>query len=280
MKRGILLEEDSSDILEITRRSLERDVSVKPKNPESYASDGWIQVESIGRMCAREEALVSLGGIQRSLHIDADMALARRFGEGAGWAFQNRVWGPAGVLRGAWRCLSCGHDTSKQGNLFEKRIPMPKECPGCKASQWNLQYKEEELRDETLRIKGRPDGFLWIRDEEIIVDTKVVGVRDARTVKFSPLRESVIQVQTYLGLARIARGVIVYLDRTQFGVEKVISAHWINKDDQMIESIKDSVRGLWNTIRRGGPVELPRVCATPTCERAQTCGAAGPCWGA
>ena len=126
-------------------------------------------------------------------------------------AYQNKIFGPAGMLLGYWYCASCQELLGP--------FQMPVKCPLCDA-HWreHITYRETKISLDIhgITFLGNVDG-VWpsrLLDTEAVVEFKSLSSSRYKTLT-KPEFTHVIQVHPYMKALDMRYAVIVYVDRGQ-----------------------------------------------------------------
>jgi hypothetical protein len=239
---------------------------------------GYLRVSSLADLCPREEVLASTLKFVRIRKIEADLGMIFAHGKALHWVLQNQVVGDTGALLGVWRCVDCAKQFgSIAPNLQEAQtlVVRPKKCDACGSE--DFIYREQKFINEEYRIGGHPDGFLVLQGMPGlgIPEFKSVGPKSAWEVRSTPNLGHVIQVQTYLWLTGLLWGKILYWEKSGFGMQALFE-HTVERDEGAIESIKSTIRSIWDGIAIG---RLPqRICTSIDCPRAAACQLKNACF--
>lgn len=251
----------------------------------------------IYKMCSREKILdLIFPDIKRVTTPDTQLQLIFDVGHALhGW-FQNRYFGPAGILKGTWLCLKCD---AKTPGL------MPKRCPSCDADQWRLQYMEPAISEPTLKIVGHADGILdgpalatvlgeifqlkpgETVPEDVLLEIKTINPNSFASIK-GPLPAHYFQVNVYMHFLGLKKALVLYINKAtsqlrEFTVEydpevwtmvqrKLGSLLRFKKQCENHQSVKDmDWFEMWFTQVWG-------VCPNRDYKAAQTCPHAEVCF--
>jgi hypothetical protein len=266
-------------LLRVVKDEFKEERRVKP-----LTSQGWLRVSALSSLCAREEVLAAILDIERHDFIDTDLLLTFNHGHGLHWALQNRVLSRIEVLFGRWRCKICGAcyggvDTDV-GNIARPKTCTSNICKDRKeprdGDDNDFEYQEQFFKSNEYRIGGHPDGFLRLpdADEEGVLEGKSVSERRSKEIRDVPDFGHVVQLQTYMWLTGRKWGVILYWVKGLY--RSPFIEHYVERDDETIEKIKEMISGIWYGIKKG--VLPDRICSSPDCNRAEECSLAEPCF--
>lgn len=208
-----------------------------------YRAPGY-HCSEIYKMCVKEKVFDIIFP-DNPRDTTPDMKLQMIFDVGHalhGW-FQNRYFGPAGVLKGTWLCLKCD---AKTPGL------MPKRCPACNADQWRMQYMEPGINEPVLKLVGHCDGILdgpalaavmgeifELKDgqpvpEDVLLEIKTINPNSFNSIK-GPLPAHYFQVNVYMHFLGLKKALILYINKAT---------------SELREFTVDYDPDVWNTIQR------------------------------
>jgi hypothetical protein len=237
-------------------------------------------------LCAREEVICTTQQVTRKETLGSDLLLIFLHGTSLHWGLQNYALPELGVLYGQWKCLACG--TAAGGAepgfpIAEKVILRPDKCSKCGnvskgRGDLAFQYVEASFVNDEFGLTGHPDGFLVLPGKPGmgILEAKSIGGRGAWEVKSAPHYGHVVQAQAYMWLSGLKWAVILYWAKAEQGVEQSLMEHFIDYDEETVANIKGILKSIPNGVRSGLLPE--RICAIPTCTRANKCSVAKKCF--
>lgn len=192
----------------------ERLVDFLANYEDDYANDTYFHVSSLYYMCPRCEIYKAVLPAEMLPQDRLDAITKARFdvGHAMHYWYQNKYLGPMGVLKGKWQCSRC-HDVV--------RGLMPtgfcKKCAGegrDKVKEW--VFDETVVLSKKWNIKGKTDGVLVLDDLEYVLDIKTCKPSLFGSLK-SAWPSGVYQVQVYMWLLKIERGILLYVDKSVDG---------------------------------------------------------------
>lgn len=238
-----------------------------------------IRSSGFASLCPREEVLAALYNIIRSEEFDANSLLTFSLGTDFHSRLQDEILPRIGVMFGAWKCNNCskvfGGMGKKKGFDFDAMITKPVKCTKCHSS--DFRYQEHSFKDTEHGISGHPDGFIVIpgRDGPGVIEAKSIGAKGAAEIRKCPKFEHVIQAQLYLMFTGFKWSVLLYWDKSSYGLN-ALTEHFIDRDEDTISLINETLQSVWSGLD-GGP--LPeRICGTIEAPRAKTCACASKCF--
>lgn len=181
---------------------------------DDYAKDTFFHVSSLYYMCPRCEVYRAV--LPKELlpveRLDAITQARFDIGHAMHHWYQNRYLGPMGVLQGKWRCRRC-HDIV--------RGFMPKtSCKKCSEEgrkdirDW--EFDETVVMSKKWNILGKTDGIVVLDDEEYVLDIKTCKPSLFSKLKM-PWPSAIYQVQVYMWLLKIEKGILLYVDKSADG---------------------------------------------------------------
>ena len=245
---------------------------------EPLTKDGWLRASSLGEICARQEVLAARTKTKREELIDLDSQLTFDKGHGMHAVMQNSALPRLGVIRGRWRCWHCTKVYGGSDKTFslEAQIPCPEICTACKNENPKFEYIEQWFENVEYRVNGHPDAFLVLPDEPRmgVGELKSISERKSKDVRDVPDFGHVIQVQTYMWLTGLEWGLILYWIKGAY--RSSLIEHYIERDEDAIDMIKNLARSIWDNLEEG---ELPeRICSSADCKRAENCWMRNACF--
>jgi hypothetical protein len=185
---------------------------------DDYAKDSYFHVSSLYYMCPRCEVYKAILPLEMLPVDKLDAMTQARFDIGHAlhhW-YQNRYLGQMGVLKGKWKCARC-HDVVKG-------LRPTGTCSKCssegrkRVKDW--QFEETVVMSKRWNIKGKTDGILVIDDKDYVLDIKTCKPSLFSGLK-RPWPSAIYQVQVYMWLLKIERGVLLYVDKSADGTVPV-----------------------------------------------------------
>ena len=180
-------------------------------------AEGW-HPSQLSRMCPRHEVLRQLmpAAVDRSKLIpDLRMQVIFDVGHALHRWFQEQYFGPMGRLKGNWICRLCG--------TVATNVPMPAHPHSCTGNSDVIEigknqfwsFDEPALENTEWGVVGRCDGiYIPISKdvEEAVLEIKTAGPSFWTNPK-APLRPNVFQINIYMWLRGLKRGVLLYVDK-------------------------------------------------------------------
>lgn len=262
----------------------ERFIRKRVKLPIDQQS--YIRASGFAFMCAREEVICVRENITRPDDVNSDTLITFGHGTALHNFLQSYMLPQLGVIRGAWKCIECGHTVGlvPEGKPPAKYVlDRPAYCPKCKTPELddhddpNLLFREQFFIDGQTRVGGHNDGFLILpgRSGLGILEAKSISQKGATEVRHTPKIEHVIQAQIYMWLTGCDWAVILYWNKGMYGVKCLID-HVVERDAKTIKTIKATANSIWRGIEKK---KLPkRICGTSSCARARECAVRGICF--
>lgn len=256
---------------------LEERLGTQRKKPPLHPDNNWARASAVPSMCAREEVLCALHGVERDDNVDASLNITFLHGTSLHWGVQNRLLGPLGILYGTWKCANCAVVYGKQQSHAPSgwEIQMPKTCSSCSGTEFS--YVEPEFSDPELKLTGHCDGFIRLpgMDGFGILEVKSIGERGAREIQNTPQIGHTIQTHVYMHFTGLKWGKILYWQKHESGLRSLVEHH-VDRDEETILMVKQMLSSLWTGIETGSLPE--RICANNTCPRAKSCSIVDLCF--
>ena len=268
--------------------------SLSKSEPKHVGPDMWMSPSVISEFCPRAWSIAWRAGIPFADEHGPDNRWWMDLGTAMHKVLQEMWLGPAGLIKGGWRCPACGvvqgydpDDLTKIRSHGEDHmqkvtprsaITMPDRCPQCGfRPNWRatFAYIEPLLYNLDDRICGWSDGIInWpssIQPDEL-VDFKVP--LSLRWVKDAPSEAHVSQLSLYMDMANIPRGRIMYLSRSEKHLADASMEHPFTLDPQIVKREKEKVRAFrkaakspesslpacpYGGARRFGPCDCTRL---------------------
>jgi hypothetical protein len=235
-----------------------------------------LRVSELADLCPREEVLAASLKHMRHRTVDADLSMIFAHGTALHWVLQNQVLAETGALVGIWRCIGCAKEYGKLEVPFSASVLVhrPEKCE-CGSDEF--LYREQFFYDKEYNIGGHPDGFLVLPGfpGKGIVEAKSISSKGAWEVRQTPNMGHAIQAHCYMWLTGCQWAKILYWDKGGHGTTALVE-HTLERDEETIESIKTTIRTIWNGIKTEIPPE--RICTTPSCPRASKCSLKTVCF--
>lgn len=271
---------DVPSLIGLLKRRLKTSEVREPLNPSS-----WLRASGFADMCLRAEVIRYLAGVSTTSDWTADSAVTFAHGSGIHWALQNKILSAADVLRGVWRCETCGlvvggpekpsTAMGPQPFVSEQQKPRPTVCTQC--AQTEFVYVEQFFGDAELKIGGHPDGFLEMPGVEGlgVVEAKSISSRGIWEVRSAPYMSHVIQSQIYMMLTGLKWAIVLYWDKGGFGTGCLVE-HVIERDEDTIQKIRKMIVAMRQGMTNSWLPE--KICETSDCPRAKKCNVADMCF--
>lgn len=246
----------------------------------------YIRASGFAYMCAREEVICILEDMERDDSVNSDTMITFGHGTALHNFLQSYLLPQLGVIRGAWKCIECGHEV---GLVEEGKAPIdciverPEHCEKCgtmaldEHDDPNLLFREQFFFDDQSKVGGHNDGFLVLpgRPGVGVLEAKSISQKGATEVRHTPKVEHVIQAQIYMWLTGCKWSIILYWVKGQYGVKCLID-HVVERDMDTIKKIKRTANSIWRGAEKK---TLPkRICGTSSCARARDCLVRGTCF--
>lgn len=270
------------DLIRDVQKAQEQGQWLKPYLLESLISeeqktiipDMWMSPSVISDFCPRAWALAYHFGIPLVDQRAPDNRYWMDIGTAMHRILQESWFGPAGLLKGGWKCPVCltvhGFDPSDKEIVFShgiervdkvtirSAVKMPKSCTCHFQPSWRetFSYVEPLFYDLKDKICGWCDGIIeWpsnVHTDEL-VDFKII--KDLKWVKNEPNESHVRQLSLYMSMSGINRGRIMYVSRSEKHLTDAIVEHPFALDEEVVVKEKEKVRGLRKSL--GGDGSIP-----------------------
>lgn len=291
---------------------------------------GWLRASQAHRLCAREEVISALTNTTRVRKISPTLNLTFKTGTGMHSALQDLIlsdetlhlnpapWNEqtVGLLKGAWRCLECGHrhggltqpqldeynSLRRDPEVFDQkswaharftalaeaqlasRQARPHACRSCGAKQYKdfplFRFEEFWFGDPRTRFGGQSDGILdfpWEATEGVL-EAKSIADFKSHLIRRVPLADHVIQANINMHLTGLTWALILYWNKGKDGLG-ALTPYRVEYDADLMQRLADLSDDIFGGIEDGeAPPESTRVCASPSCKRAKGCEVAAQCW--
>ena len=268
--------EPASTLKTLLKGVANEEFSDPPSADHCYRGSGLYYV------CAREEVLAAQCKRKRVRKVDGVGLLTLSLGSGMHYAMQNLVLPSLGVLRGAWKCLSCGLVWGCQQSakpLVEVAIPRPNTC---KCGGTEFLFEEYHVVDTTYGISGHMDGLLVLPGHAGMGVLEIKSISDynvdKNNVKKIPRSDHVFQANVYMWLAGLQWARLVYWVKGMYAVDPSVIEHHLERDEGLIEQAKSMLTQIRVGLRQGTVPERT-VCAHRLGKRAQLCPVLQECFG-
>lgn len=234
-----------------------REVTVTP--------DMWLSPSVLSGWCPRAWTMAYRMGVTLVDDLGPDSRWWMDGGTALHSMFQEVWMGPAGIIKGGWRCPACSttmgidlDDTemvdTHGSEIIAKVTPQsamtcPSSCEKCGfVPTWRtpFAYVEPLLYDLEMYVCGWTDGILdWVDQEDELWDLKTKTSADSmKWVIEAPEPEHVRQLNWYLDMAGMKYARVVYLDRTAKHLPGAFIEHQIEYDPELMAKEKEKVRGF------------------------------------
>ena len=273
-----------------------------PRSPGFHASGMY-------SVCDREFLLTVLTEKSTQSYIEAELRLKFLLGHQIHSLLQDDILGPAGLIKGFWKCRKCGWYYNEPSS--DILLPFPNRTCQCCGNQW-WGYVEPKVR---IAVPGVPDEPMWnivgacdgIRTSGGVLDIKTISPRgvgyledswgevDAETdwgfpnEKLSWSKKSVrkyfVQLQLYMHGFNEKSGIVLYVPKDTIDDMKTWIEIPVEYNKDVVDIIFDKIRRIYSCYQKitdksiDSVPDLPkRVCHTATCYRARDCAVADECF--
>jgi CRISPR/Cas system-associated exonuclease Cas4 (RecB family) len=140
-----------------------------------------------------------------------------------------------------------------------------------------LSRVEEVVESSEYGVRGHVDGVLALPGTlPVVVDFKNVNSFGFHKWSETPDPKNVIQLETYMWLIGIDRGLLVYVNKQGSRLKDSISEYWIQANEQRRDKIKRVLISIKEGVRGG--VLPDGVCCTRDERRAKRCAVKEVCF--
>jgi len=242
MSLGSIISSDRGERAELSIiKDLEKAMVRRP--PDNRAR-GW-HPSQLMEMCPRYEVLRQLvtkdGKKIEDVGIDIRTQMIFDVGTALHEWWQEKYFGPMGVLKGKWRCARCGFKTDGMETMpkYPHNCDVGPKIGGTPALidhnpkdkikvGHNRTWKFDEVRVESKKwgIVGHSDGIYILGmgslcEEDVVLDIKTAGPTFWNGGG-RPYPSNIFQINLYMWLLGLKKGILLYVDKG--GVDKSLSA--------------------------------------------------------
>jgi len=226
--------------------------------PDTYQHEPeTFQASQMYFVCPRKFLIMEREGMKK----EHDARTKAKFGIGHAlhhW-YQDKYFGPMGILRGDWRCKRCW---KKYKNCL-----MPTEkCKKC-GSKDGYEYEELTVRNTEWDIAGHVDGIFDIDGVQYVMDMKTIDPDMFKRLE-KPYPAAVYQVNLYMWMLNIHKGVLIYIDKSSNGVSP-IKEFPVEFDPDTISDMQSRVTSY--KVAVSSKTLPPRMCKDSSAYRARGC---------
>jgi len=177
--------------------------------------------------------------------------------------FQDCVLGPAGLLKGLWRCKICNRLHSSTPSLYPRT-----HCSGsCDCNEY--RYVEPSLRDEEHLIIGHTDGIVPFEGEDYLLEAKSKSAK-AYPEYNKPSKKERLQASLYMDIAGVERCIYMFICRDDYAFKFVIG----EKDQGLVDEAHNSIASIEEALVAGEVTSALKVfkrCASTGAARFKKC---------
>jgi hypothetical protein len=227
----------------------------------------YFRASGIGRMCAREEVLCSIGNVKRTFNISAGLDVTFNIGNGVHSFLQEKL---KDILLGHWKCKNCHFKIGEEPSM--KVYECPKKKCKCGTNDW--EYVEIYAYDKEYKMGGHPDGILNVKPQRALLELKTINDGGFTSLSFNgPSDWYVWQMQLYMHLLGLKTGFLLYVNKSTSEFKEFV----IKYDKKIAQEIKEKATMVIDGIN-GGPIPNRTVCAKKTDSRARMCPVKNQCF--
>jgi hypothetical protein len=198
---------------------------------DDYGNDSSFHVSGLHGMCPRLEIYKRIIPEELLPSERLDNVTRARFdvGNALHYWYQNKYLGPMGVLRGKWLCQRCGE---------EREGFMPK-GGSCSSRGCHWVFQESSVFSKEWNIVGKCDGIVVVDDKEYLLDLKTCKPSLFASLS-KPWPSAIMQVQIYLWLTGLRKGLLLYIDKSVDGTVPV-KEFMVEYSDKAVEDAKGKI---------------------------------------
>ena len=240
------------------------------KNKRIKSFEDYYHPSQIYDMCILQEYYRRIYKTDSVDESDFYMRLMAGAGTAAHKHFQEHIFGPAKVLIGDWHCANCA-------NAIGTDCAMPDKCTFCGARRPNIIYKEVDVLDKKLKVRGRADGILAL-EEDCLLEMKTKGLTAFPKVT-KPSRKELFQVNIYMHLLELDECMFVYISRDNYDFKFIPT----KKDPSVVNEVLNKIETIETAFQDkevprkddGRPFRRCRKCDSAN---AKKCPFSDECW--
>jgi len=210
------------------------------KNKRIKKFEDYYHPSQVYDMCILQEYYRRTYKVDSIDESDFYMRLMAGAGTAAHKHFQEHIFGPAKVLVGSWTCSRCANDIGTD-------CLMPDSCSFCGATRPHILYKEVDVLDEKLKIRGRVDGILAL-DEDCLLEMKTKGLIAFQKIT-KPSRKELFQVNIYMHLLNLNECMFTYIARDSYDFKFIVA----KKDASIVNEVLHKIETIEIAIGKGEP---------------------------
>jgi hypothetical protein len=237
---------------------------------------------SLPHYCIKKEVFRRILG-NRVENPEPELHLIFDVGTTMHWWFQNRYFGPMGLLYGEWECQRCHEIVNGvmpkepcQCRWQESGVACKEKCVGhgmtcgvCRVGKGSWVYREPELTlklDDKNNIVGHADGILLLGTKKVLEMKTMSKTEWEKLSGGKP--EHITQINMIMGLAHLTEGILLYIskhdaDLKEFSYQfnQALFDRCVNKAKVIIEFAN----------RKEPASDEFRVCDSADCSHARNC---------
>lgn len=181
-----------------------------------------------------------------------------------GW-YQNRYFGPMGILKGEWMCPGCK-------SVVPGYMPL-RDCTCTAGNAWEYQEPRVSTTIAGLPVEGHTDGIITVRGEDRVLEMKT---KDSELFKdlTKPEPKHIVQGSIYAGLLGIKYIVILYIEKNKW----LRKAFTMDTAPWALEWFVSSVTSLAKLIEMKDPMRVSPKCPHKNVVRAKRCAFRATCF--
>lgn len=198
------------------------------------------------------------------------------------WWWQNRYFGPMGILRGSWKCSVC--DSRKDGFMpkepctskltihYDNGGTLDVSCADLD-TRWIYIEPEVSFTLNGIEVTGNTDGELVIRDNETILEMKSMR-QDQFKDLHKAVSKDVIQSSSYAWARGIKLIMPLYINKTDWDFRPFLK----KPDPRAIAWLDEQTRVLAMLLDTKDPMAAPPLCKSKDVSKAKRCWGRSKCF--
>jgi hypothetical protein len=192
--------------------------------------------------------------------------------------WQNRVYGPMGILIGKWECCGCG--AVVEGKMPGERcaaqvVPSAQmgrpeqESRRC-GGEWEYVEPEVNFLIDGVNVTGNSDGLLQWKGQRATLEMKGYRTENWKKIRV-PDPAHIFQASTYSPTLETSQVLISYIDKETWDTKDFL----VPLQPGAYAWAEDHVRTALRLVNEKRIEQAHRVCASKTAAKAVRCGFSG-----
>ena len=198
------------------------------------------------------------------------------------WWWQNKYFGPMGLLRGGWKCTICGRkiegfmpkepcETNIKFKL-EDGTPVDTTC-ALLGSKWGYVEPEVNFTLNGIDVTGNTDGELVVRSNEMILEMKSMR-QDQFKELHRAIPKDVMQASSYAWAKGIKTILPIYINKTDWDFRPFLK----KPDPRAVAWLDEQTRVLAMLLDTKDPMAAPPLCKHKDVSKAKRCWCRSKCF--